>query len=188
MRFLLVISLLFFALGSCSNDNYTFEEVYFQEDEKRAFKKINNSPIKDSVIEKDLIRDSTDIKSGLVNDYFEKFQEQFISVECVDLNEIIVKNKAQYIYGFQYFCDSDNFEKGGTNVMFANGLIKIDGNLHFLKPVLYFKNRIYFLDGEYLIVSTSNTSIAGKAKLTIYNLRNGIKYSYLLYAKWYCEA
>jgi antitoxin component YwqK of YwqJK toxin-antitoxin module len=52
-----VTILLVFAVCSCNNNEsskneFSFEEVYFQDDQRRAFNKIDNSPITGSVIQK----------------------------------------------------------------------------------------------------------------------------------------
>ena len=49
----LVFVLLILVIFSCKNKNeFSFEEVYFQDDQRRAFIKIDNSPINGSVIQK----------------------------------------------------------------------------------------------------------------------------------------
>jgi hypothetical protein len=123
----------------------------------------------------------------LINE-IETYDSTFISLDRFDLNTVQLENKERFVFGDQYFGNEKDFTNNSTIVVFANGLVKINGKHQILKKVsneLIFTE--YWINENYLIQSVGNSS-EDERQLNIYDLTNKKRCSEKFYFRWYCEA
>lgn len=145
------------------------------------FQKLNENEIKETT--------STKFeKAILLLSSIDSFDSTFISLDRFDLNTVQIENKDPFIYGDQYFGNKRDFMNESTIVVFANGLVKINGELQILKRVSNEKSFTdYWINDNYLIQNVGNT-FKGIRQLIIYDLKKKKRCSELFYFRWYCEA
>jgi hypothetical protein len=111
-----------------------------------------------------------------------------ITLECFDLNQISIKDKERFVYGYHYFCDRKNAETGGSSEVFANGLVKINNKIEILEPFFgsYYINENYLIEVE--LMSHNYQKGDPKTKIIVFDLKKKIKCTSSFYFSWFCEA
>jgi len=124
--------------------------------------------------------------------YINNFKDTTITLECFNLNELPLKDKNQFVYGYHYFCDQKNAETGGPFEVFANGLVKINNKIEILEPFMYYGSDIYFINENYIIRaffgSQKSKKNNSKIKITVFDLKRNLQSTSTFYFSWFCEA
>ena len=124
----------------------------------------------------------------LLIDQIESYDSAFISFDCFELNKITIRNKEQYFFGDQYFCNKNSYDLDSSNMIFSNGLAKINGEIQILQKIyLENSNEDFFINKNYLIKSATSSDLEGKHLLRIYDLNQKKQCSHQYYFRWYCE-